>query len=200
MCHKSTLFISRLLYYRKCSRFILTKVYSHRKWSTVWQNKGAQCRSKRHRNWSKRQELNKQLEVFQHGIDYTKSMNALMLLNDTWALVSCLVHGDQKEGRGKRWEKTSSWRFSTDGPVRYANYWLNKRSLVIWSTMHTNGKRCSFEDEVQEELGMKLWHTPKRLKLLLSVCVHMQQVYMTGDSRYHFLFHMIFSYSWFICP
>ncbi len=38
-----------------------------------------------------------------------------------------------------------------------------------------NGKRCSFEEEVQEELGMKTVHIPNR-------CVHMQQVYMTGDS------------------
>ncbi len=44
-----------------------------------------------------------------------------------------------------------------------------------------NGKRCSFEEEVQEELGMKTLHTPNR-------CVHMQQLYMTGDSLCSFSF------------
>ncbi len=57
---------------------------------------------------------------------------------------------------------------STDGPVRYANYKLDKRSFMFWSTMQTNGKRCSFEEEVREELGMKPWHTPNGFKLLLS--------------------------------
>ncbi len=44
-----------------------------------------------------------------------------------------------------------------------------------------NGERCSFEEEVQEELGMKTLHTPNRF-------VHMQQVYMTGESLSSFCF------------
>ncbi len=44
-----------------------------------------------------------------------------------------------------------------------------------------NGESCSFEEEVQEELCMKTLHTPNR-------CVHMLQVYMTGDSLSSFLF------------
>ncbi len=47
--------------------------------------------------------------------------------------------------------------------------------------MQSNGKRCSCEVEVREELGMKTLHTPNR-------CVHMQQVYMTGDSLSSFSF------------
>ncbi len=54
---------------------------------------------------------------------------------------------------------------------------------VVYSFMDTNfnGKRCSFEEEVLEELGMKTLHTPNR-------CVHMEQVYMTGDSLSSFSF------------
>ncbi len=44
-----------------------------------------------------------------------------------------------------------------------------------------NCNRCSFEEEVQEELSMKTVHT-------LNTCVHMQQLYTTGDSLSYFFF------------
>ncbi len=51
------------------------------------------------------------------------------------------------------------------------------------STMQSNSQRCSCEEEVQEELGIKTLHTPNR-------CVLMQQVYTTGDSLSSFSFDL----------
>ncbi len=43
---------------------------------------------------------------------------------------------------------------------------------MFLSTMQSNSKRCSSEEEVQEELGIKALHTPIGLNLLLSSYVH----------------------------
>ncbi len=123
----------------------------------------------RHRKWPFHQEPDIQLEGFQHSINYTLSVNALTVRNDTSALVSCLVHGDQKEG------------MLTVSCAKEASC-SHQQCNVEYSFVDTNfnGKRCSFEEEVQE-LGMKTIHTPIR-------CVHMQQVYMTGESLSSFSF------------
>ncbi len=85
----------------------------------------------------------------------------------------------KEEGRdGRRhWHRC----FSTDVPIRYANYELDERSFMLSWILQSNGKRCSCEEEVREELGMKTLHMPNR-------CIHTQLVYMTGDSLSTFSF------------
>ncbi len=119
---------------------ILAKVYSHREcWrlSTGWQNKDAQCRSKWHRKRSFHQKPDIQqgglqhvnvhmikwgmksmmVRLFQVSVYYATECHTYRKPKNTMCMTKCcLVLGDQKEGRGRRWRKTLTQKFPANRP------------------------------------------------------------------------------------
>ncbi len=98
---------------------------------------------------------------------------------ELWSAVWSMVTKRKEEGRdGRRHRHGSFPQMSLEG------------MLIISLTKEASVRGVLFEDKVQEELGIKLRYTPNRLKLLLSRCVHMQQVYIGDSLSFSFSFHI----------